>query len=246
VTKNDSVKIEDTDSLQEEQQEEEITHKTAVRAILILSVVVIAGLLIMFALEKYNNYHVTSQIRAYLDDVNSIIGSETPQSVFVVENIEFDLTRFRDDNMDDRTITEEINNTLHHIQDLPVYVHTGNQIRSWSTSDIVRTELDSLIVPYKDRNNYSIKTVYRPVSPLEVRAFELQKAHPDWTKDDCLRIAGKKLWAGMSKVQLQASWGNPRSIDKNYTFGSNSEQWVYGSMGPYVYIENGIVTSWQE
>lgn len=40
------------------------------------------------------------------------------------------------------------------------------------------------------------------------------------------------------------SWGKPEKINKTVFPGHTSEQWVYGR-GSYVYIRNGIVSSWQ-
>lgn len=241
-----NIKVEETDSRTDETQDEEVNSRTAFKAAILLIAIISVGLLIIFALETYNERQVKHRVNAYLNEILQVLEKKEPISVNLVENMEFELTRHRDENIDNRELTDKINATLHRLQELPVFVRTGVHIRSWATSELVRTEIDSVIALYRDRNRYTIKTEYRPVTTLETRAFELQKAHPDWTKDDCLRIVNRKLWAGMSKVQLQLAWGNPRSIDKNYTFGSNSEQWVYGSMGPYVYIENGIVTSWQE
>jgi hypothetical protein len=241
-----NIKIEDKNHEPDTKPEAEINARTVVRSFILLTSIVLVGLVIIFGIDKYNSYNTIKQIKDYIAKSENTLTSQKPQSVAAVENIELDLTRFRDDNIDNKDLTDKINSILHHLQDLPVYVRIGTQVRSWATSEIIRTETDSVIALYKDKNNYTFKTQYLPTTPIETRAFDLQRAHPDWTKDDCLRIANRKLWAGMSKVQLQAAWGQPKSIDKNYTYGSNSEQWVYGSMGPYVYVENGIVTSWQE
>jgi hypothetical protein len=246
LNKLDSVKVEDTERTATEVTEEGITAKSAIRSAILLAAIIIIGLLIMFGLEKYNNYHANQQIKAFISKAEAMLKRGKPQSAFTMENLEIDLTRLRDDNIDKRGISESINSVLRRMQDYPVYARTGTQYRSWATSEIVRTELDSVIVSFKDRNKFSFRTVYQPATAAESKAFALQQSHPDWTRDDCLRIVNRKLWAGMTKIQLQAAWGQPKAIDKNYTFGTNSEQWVYGNMGPYVYIENGIVTSWQE
>lgn len=71
-----------------------------------------------------------------------------------------------------------------------------------------------------------------------------------WNKEDCEKIAERKIWIGMSKDQLILSWGLPD--DQNNTVGSwgINSQWVYG-LGDYVYLEgesdNDLrVTSWQD
>lgn len=59
-------------------------------------------------------------------------------------------------------------------------------------------------------------------------------------------VKEEKVKMGMSTCNLFASWGLPQS--KNDTVGSWGvhTQFVYGDFGPYVYTENGSVTSWQQ
>lgn len=59
------------------------------------------------------------------------------------------------------------------------------------------------------------------------------------------KILEHKLWIGMTKQMLLDSWGSPlNGINKTVgTFGIH-EQWCYSDT--YVYIENGIVTSFQD
>jgi hypothetical protein len=71
-----------------------------------------------------------------------------------------------------------------------------------------------------------------------------------WNENECQKIAEQKIWIGMSKDQLLLSWGVPK--DTNNTVGSWGvhSQWVYGDLGPYVYLEGDnkrmlTVTSWQ-
>ena len=74
-----------------------------------------------------------------------------------------------------------------------------------------------------------------------------------WPKQECEDIANKKIWIGMSELQLNLSWGNPN--DKNNTTGTWGihTQWVYGNPiygANYVYLEGKDtdsmkVTSWQ-
>ncbi len=74
-----------------------------------------------------------------------------------------------------------------------------------------------------------------------------------WPKQECEDVANKKIWIGMSELQLNLSWGNPN--DKNNTTGTWGihTQWVYGNPiygANYVYLEGKDsdsmkVTSWQ-
>lgn len=72
-------------------------------------------------------------------------------------------------------------------------------------------------------------------------------------KEDCENIANKKIWIGMTGLQLYISLGYPRDINNTTnTYGIRSQQ-VYGDFGPYIYLEgktDGLndmkVTSWQD
>ncbi|MCL5970307.1 MAG: hypothetical protein M1450_02315 [Patescibacteria group bacterium] len=72
-----------------------------------------------------------------------------------------------------------------------------------------------------------------------------------WDTEECKKISETKIWIGMTKDQLILSWGLPNDRNNStYSFGVNS-QWVYGTYGPYVYLEgkddNSMkVTSWQD
>ncbi len=56
-----------------------------------------------------------------------------------------------------------------------------------------------------------------------------------------------RLKIGMTKKEVIECMGNPYDINKTTNSSGVREQWVYGSVGSiYVYIENGIVTSWQD
>lgn len=59
------------------------------------------------------------------------------------------------------------------------------------------------------------------------------------------KILEHKLWIGMTKQMLIDSWGYPPN-GVNRTVGSfgTHEQWCYD--GTYIYIENGIVTAYQD
>ena len=49
----------------------------------------------------------------------------------------------------------------------------------------------------------------------------------------------------MPEKMLIMSWGKPISINENVGSWGVHKQYVYGDFGPYVYVENGKVTSWQ-
>ena len=86
---------------------------------------------------------------------------------------------------------------------------------------------------------------------------EIFNNHDDYTSHDNLTAIvafshkynlnyHKEIWIGMTSQMLIDSWGSPD--DKNKSVGSwgTHEQWIYRKRNYYVYIENGIVSSYQE
>lgn len=59
-----------------------------------------------------------------------------------------------------------------------------------------------------------------------------------------------KVVIGMSGIQVMGAWGSPLDINRTVTSGGVSEQWVYPGQSKYknryVYLENNIVTGFQD
>ena len=75
--------------------------------------------------------------------------------------------------------------------------------------------------------------------------------NPRLSKDIKNAILNRGIRLGMTKEQVLLSWENSyyRLIKINKTGGpwGVHEQWIYNSYnGPYLYFENGILTSWQD
>ena len=75
--------------------------------------------------------------------------------------------------------------------------------------------------------------------------------NPDLANDLKNCIWNKQIRMGMTKEQVLLSWGKPcqygKCINKTVGFWGVHEQWVYnGYRGPYLYFENGVLTSWQD
>lgn len=56
-------------------------------------------------------------------------------------------------------------------------------------------------------------------------------------------ICQKKIKIGFTEDELRWSWGSPNKINETTVSGRQHEQFVYSDQ--YVYVENGIVTSFQ-
>jgi hypothetical protein len=87
--------------------------------------------------------------------------------------------------------------------------------------------------------------------------YELEKLNQighalekEWKK-----VVRKKYWEdvkegkmrlGMNKEEVVCSWGMPEDINRTVGIGGVHEQWVYGDFGPYLYFDDGVLTSWQD
>jgi hypothetical protein len=80
----------------------------------------------------------------------------------------------------------------------------------------------------------------------KIAKYEYLVDHPELSNKLQYQIENSKISLGMTEEQLIASWGRPRDI--NTTTGSFGvhKQYVYGDFGPYVYVEDGKVTGWQD
>ncbi|MBM4399250.1 MAG: hypothetical protein FJ041_02815 [Candidatus Cloacimonetes bacterium] len=242
------LKVEDSDERKEVQAaevEEEISHSTALKALLYIFGALILGILALFIVDKVNDYAQIQKAKSKMEKIQQKLQHNNPFPVYTAETIEFELAQLRTE-VNNSLVVKEINALLEQLQKYPVKVETGTYIYSWSNASLFKTEVDTVIVPYFERQKYKIKKVTQPVNVIELRAFGLYSKHPQWSKEDCLKIANRKIWTGMTKEQLLAAWGRPKAVDKTYHINSVMEQWAYGTLGPYVYLENDYVTSWQE
>ncbi|WP_146002030.1 hypothetical protein [Cupriavidus pauculus] len=65
---------------------------------------------------------------------------------------------------------------------------------------------------------------------------------------DLDNVAGRTVQIGMSRTGLYCSWGRPARINSTTTRYGTREQWVYersSASRQYVYVENGVVSAYQ-
>lgn len=76
------------------------------------------------------------------------------------------------------------------------------------------------------------------------------RAHPDaLTPEHQRAILHGSVWLGASAEQARAALGEPDDVNRSVSRAGVREQWVYarGSGDTlYVYLDDGVVTSWQE
>jgi hypothetical protein len=81
---------------------------------------------------------------------------------------------------------------------------------------------------------------------VEVRKFEayLDALESRFDERNFNLIKNNKIAMGISEQVLTCSWGAPNRINDTVGHWGAHRQYVYGS-GQYVYVENGVVKSWQ-
>lgn len=75
---------------------------------------------------------------------------------------------------------------------------------------------------------------------------EKERIREQYDERTAQAILNKEIFIGMSRSALIESWGRPQEINTTVTKYSKTEQFVYGDFGPYVYVEDGKVISWQK
>jgi len=84
----------------------------------------------------------------------------------------------------------------------------------------------------------------------EERRQAFVAANPHLDERTLNAVLEGKIFIGMPAAAAEASWGKPSSVHRSVGIWGVSEQWVYAlgySKLPYayVYIDNGVVSSWQ-
>ena len=79
------------------------------------------------------------------------------------------------------------------------------------------------------------------------KAGQICKAHPEWSKNDCERLANNKIWIGMSYDMLVYKRGKPNSANPS-NYGSGTEwQWCWTYRTPSCFYDDnddGIIDSY--
>ncbi|MBD3293374.1 MAG: hypothetical protein GF393_10650 [Armatimonadia bacterium] len=74
-------------------------------------------------------------------------------------------------------------------------------------------------------------------------------AHPELDKRTALAIEHGRIFRGMTREEVRASWGPPLDINRSVGSWGVREQWVYGdaryTKPRYVYFKGGRCSGWQ-
>lgn len=154
-----------------------------------------------------------------------------------------------------------------HVENKPSQQQTAEQTQAnalKAAAEKRQTIIDKYSGPYcQNHTNVSM----RNDKVLTVGGWPTFDGKRNWTAEECqliitklydtgtaeARIAsiseGRKIGVGLRNVEVIYSVGYPDKINTTTNTGGTHEQWVYGSPiygANYVYLDNGIVTSYQQ
>lgn len=109
-------------------------------------------------------------------------------------------------------------------------------------------------VPYRLRYEYASRELgyipdnYSGLYASEILSFKNKVSDrlDTYAKTDKARIAEREanITIGDSDYKVRKVYGDPKKINKTVVGNTVREQWVYN--GLYIYLNNGVVTGWQE
>jgi len=73
---------------------------------------------------------------------------------------------------------------------------------------------------------------------LKSKAGRIYKKHPEWSKEDCQRIADNEIWIGMSIDMLKYKHGLPNHANPSNYGNGTQWQWCWDDLTPSCYYDN--------
>jgi hypothetical protein len=74
---------------------------------------------------------------------------------------------------------------------------------------------------------------------MRTKAGKIYKKHPEWSKDDCEKLAEGSIWIGMDIQMLKYKRGLPNSANpSNYGGGVTQWQWCWSDWTPSCFYDN--------
>lgn len=77
-------------------------------------------------------------------------------------------------------------------------------------------------------------------------AGKILKKHPNWSKEDCIKLADREIWIGMSIGMLHYLRGLPEHVNKSDYGNGIQYQWCWTELSPSCFYggEDGIITAY--
>ena len=83
---------------------------------------------------------------------------------------------------------------------------------------------------------------------MKTKAGRIYKKHPEWSREDCQRLADNDIWIGMGINMLKYKRGLPNSANpSNYGTGVTQWQWCWTDWTPSCFYDNdgdGLIDSY--
>lgn len=184
--------------------------------------------------EKFN------EMKSYLLNTQPLSHYELEQKMEEINALQKDM---QDEDIQSKMIDIGLIKNL--VSNHATLYEVGTVVRDWETEEVISRNTVEKSTTYSAFKGDSLTYVDKVANNTQARAKRLHEEHY-WPKGECMAIAEKKIFIGMNKEQLVMSWGRPRDINRTGTSYSTHEQWCYGDFGPYIYVEDGVVTSWQD
>ncbi|CAH0282107.1 hypothetical protein MP478_11550 [Chryseobacterium sp. WG14] len=115
---------------------------------------------------------------------------------------------------------------------------TSETVSQFSKEDSIKNKakIDSIDQQQKIENEKFLKT----------KAGKIHKKHPEWSREDCIKISEHKIWIGMHYDMLVYIRGRPNNINtSNYGDGPNYQAcWHDYDPSCFYFAESQIITSY--
>lgn len=70
------------------------------------------------------------------------------------------------------------------------------------------------------------------------KAGRIHKKHPDWSREDCERLADNRIWIGMDLAMLKYKRGLPDAANPSNYGGATQWQWCWHDYTPSCFYDN--------
>lgn len=170
--------------------------------------------------SKYNNPE-EEKLNSYINNLKYLY------IVFIIIGLSIFLYLFNFDN------SKELNNANNKSSSMI----TINDSIEYARHDSINKVNDSLARVKKEKEESDF---------LKTKAGKIYIKHPEWSKDDCIKLANGKIWIGMHYDMLVYLRGKPNSINtSNYGQGNEYQAcWYDYDPGCFYFNETSIITAY--
>jgi len=124
----------------------------------------------------------------------------------------------------------------------------ANRFNMYSTKLLQKREEIELAknIETSKKRQQEIKKNEEDIKIIENSKYgKLQKKHPDWTIEECIKVIDKKIWIGMSIEMLKYQRGLPDVANPSNYGNGTKWQWCWHDYTPSCfYGKNGVITAY--